>query len=141
MNLVVDCSFIMSSVLPDEKQLEIEKVFKDIFSGKYKVFVPAIFYLECNNVLISALKKKRITINDYEEYLQILSAFPFNIDKFCSTPESLHIIGKLSNKYALTSYDAAYLELSMRLEAKIATLDNCLAKSCKIVNIDSIIRV
>lgn len=137
MNLIVDCSFIMSSVLPDEKQLEIS--FKEIFNGKYKVFVPAIFYLECNNVLISSLKKQRIAVSDYKEYLQILSSFPFNIDKFCSTPESLHIIGKLANKYSLTSYDAAYLELSMRLEGKIATLDKYLAKSCKLSNIDCII--
>lgn len=139
MNLVVDCSFIMSSVLPDEKQPVVEKIFKDIFTGKDKILVPAIFYLECNNVLISSLKKKLINIDDYEEYLQILTAFPFNIDKFCSTSESLRIIGKLANKYALTSYDAAYLELSIRYEAKIATLDNYLAKSCKLADIDCVI--
>ena len=86
-------------------------------------------------MLISALKKKRINTKDYEEYLQILSSLPFHTDNFCSTPESLHIMGKLSNKYSLTSYDSAYLELSVRIDAIIATLDNHLAKSCKLANL------
>lgn len=68
---------------------------KYLSSGLYNVFVPALFYLECNNVLISLLKKQRISTSDREEYLQILSALPFNIDKFCSTPESLHTIARL----------------------------------------------
>lgn len=139
MNLVIDCSFIMSSILPDEKQGEIDKVFKGIFNGEYKVVVPAVFYLECNNVLISSLKKQRINLNDYKDYLQILSDFPFHTDKFCFTVESLQIIGKLATKYNLTTYDAAYLELSKRLEAKMATLDQHLARSCKEAGIETII--
>ncbi len=139
MNLVVDCSFILSSFLPDERQLQVDSVYKQMSSGLYNVFVPALFYLECNNVLISLLNKQRINTSDREEYLQILSVLPFNIDKFCSTAESLHTIARLATKYHLTSYDASYLELSIRLEAKIATLDNHLAKSCKIANIESII--
>ena len=139
MNLVIDCSFIMSSIVPDEKQEEIDKVFKGIFNGEYKVVVPAVFYMQCNNVLISSLKKLRINLNVYKDYLQILSDFPFHAGKFCTKVETLQIIGTLVIKYNLTSYDAAYLELSKRLEAKMATLDQHLSRRCKEVVIETII--
>ncbi|WP_410521148.1 type II toxin-antitoxin system VapC family toxin [Candidatus Tisiphia endosymbiont of Ditula angustiorana] len=139
MNLVVDCSFIMSSILSDEQQLKVDNIYHQISNKVYNIFAPAVFFLECNNVLISSLKKQRITKSNYEEYLHLLNTLPINIDKFCSSPESLHTIAKIATKYGLTSYDASYLELSLRLEAKIATLDNNLVNSCKIANIESII--
>ncbi len=60
MNLVTDCSFIMSSILPDENQKCVEDIYNDISNNTYKVYVPLVFYLEYNNVLLSALKRKRI---------------------------------------------------------------------------------
>ena len=139
MNLVIDCSFIMTSILPDELQLKVDEVYNQISNNVFNVYVPAVFYLECNNVLISSLKKQRINNSDYEEYLQILNQLPVTVDKFCSTSESLYSIGRIATAYNLTSYDSAYLELALRLEAKIATLDKELHSSCKIANIESII--
>jgi predicted nucleic acid-binding protein len=70
-----------------------------------------------------ALKRNRIKKPEHQEYLQSLNRLPINVDKFCSTPESLHIISKLSHENDLTTYDAAYLELALRLDAKLATFD------------------
>jgi len=139
MNLVIDCSFIMTSILPDELQLKVDEVYNQISNNVFNVYVPSIFYLECNNVLISSLKKQRINNSSYEEYLQILTQLPVTVDKFCSTSESLYSIGRIATAYSLTSYDSAYLELALRLEAKIATLDKELCNSCKIANIESVI--
>lgn len=139
MNLVIDCSFIMTSILPDELQLKVNEVYNQISNNVFNVYVPAVFYLECNNVLISSLKKQRINNSDYEEYLQILNQLPVTVDKFCSTSEALYSIGRIATAYNLTSYDSAYLELALRLEAKIATLDKELRSSCEIANIESII--
>ena len=135
MILVVDCSFIMSSLLPDEVGCKADAIYRKIASKLYEVYVPAIFYLECNNVLISSLKKERITKSDYEEYLSVLNKLPVTNDNFSCYPESLHTIGRLANTYNLTSYDAAYLELTIRLKAQIATLDKAITNTCKILNI------
>lgn len=139
MNLVIDCSFIMTSILPGELQLKVDEVYNQIADNVFNVYVPAVFYLECNNVLISSLKKQRINNSDYEEYLQILNQLPVTVDKFCSTSEALYSIGRIATANNLTSYDSAYLELALRLEAKIATLDKELRSSCEIANIESII--
>jgi predicted nucleic acid-binding protein len=117
----------------------VDEVYNQISNNVFNVYVPAVFYLECNNVLISSLKKQRINNSDYEEYLQILTQLPVTVDKFCSTSEALYSIGRIATAYNLTSYDSAYLELALRLKAKIATLDKELRSSCEIANIESII--
>lgn len=139
MNLVVDCSFIMSSVLPDETQPLVDNIYRQIANKIYYVFVPGIFYLECNNVLISSLRKNRINKSDCADYLQLLTALPIKIDKFCSTPESLYSIAKIAGNYNLTAYDAAYLEIAERLGAKVATLDRNLALACRNAHIELLI--
>lgn len=127
MRLVIDCSFIMATVLPDEKQNKVNILFSQIANRVYNIYVPSIFFLECSNVLLYSLKRKRIGINDYEEYLNFLEQLPLNVDKFSSTPESLFTISKIATKYDLTSYDSAYLELALRMEAALATLDKSLS--------------
>lgn len=124
--LVIDTSFIMADLLPDESGIDIDLAL-------YDIHVPALFYLECMNVLNVALKRKRIKQDDYQEYLQILKQFPLSVDKFSATPESLHLISKLSQQFDLSTYDAAYLELAIRLGAKLATLDKKL-KAASIKN-------
>lgn len=135
MNLVVDCSFIMSSILPDENQEKIQEIYSHISQNIYKVYVPAIFYLECGNVLISSLKRNRITEEQHSDYISSLGSLPINIDKFCSNPESLYAIGSLAKRYNLSSYDASYIELAIRMDASIATLDKHLIACCKMLNI------
>jgi len=135
MNLVVDCSFIMSSILPDENQAKIENIYKQIDGGIYKVYVPSIFYLECHNVLLCALKRKRINKNNYNDYLEILSSLPISVDNSSSTTDSFYTIGNISNKYNLTSYDASYVDLAIRMSATIATFDKKLANACEQANV------
>lgn len=130
MNLVVDCSFFMSSVLPGETQEKINDIFYKISQNEFKVYVPAIFYLECINVLVSSLSRKKITQESFAEYTNLLSAMPLIVDKFSSTSESVYAIGKLAVKYSLTSYDASYLDLAIRNEAALASLDKKLIDAC-----------
>lgn len=139
MNLIVDCSFIMSSVLPDENKENIKNIYQQIVENKYKIYAPVIFYLECTNVLTLALKRNRIIEEQFIEYLSLLSLLPINIDKFSATSEALYTISNLARKYNLTTYDASYLEVALRMEAAIATLDNNLINVSKALNITTII--
>lgn len=139
MNLVVDCSFFMSSILPDETEEKIEDVFYRISQREFTVYVPSIFYLECTNVLVSSLNRKRITQESFEEYTNLLRLMPITVDGFSSTPEAIYSIGKLAYKHNLSAYDASYLDLAIRLEASIASLDKKLLDSCLRANINSVL--
>lgn len=138
MNLVVDCSFFMSSILPDETQDKIEDVFHGISQKKFTVYVPSIFYLECSNVLVSSLSRNRINQESFEEYSNLLKLMPITVDKFSATSESIYSIARLANKYNLSSYDASYLDLAIRLEASVASLDKKLLDVCAKANIPSV---
>ena len=139
MNLVVDCSFFMSSILPDETQERIDSIFGQIAQNEFTVYAPSIFYLECTNVLVSSLNRQRINQENFEEYTNLLKLMPITIDQFASTPESIYSIGKLAKKYNLSSYDASYLDLAIRLEAHVASLDKKLNAACIQASVNLII--
>lgn len=138
MNLVVDCSFFMSSILPDETQNKVEEIFYRISQREFIVYVPSIFYLECSNVLVSSLSRNRINQKSFEEYSNLLKLMPITVDKFSATSESIYSITRLANKHNLSSYDASYIDLAIRLEASIASLDKKLLDACAKANIPSV---
>lgn len=121
---VIDCSFFLSSLLPDEPK-------SDFVFADYSIHVPSIFFLECLNVLATALRKKRITNSQYEEIIDCFRTLPFIVDNFSSTQESLYLVSTISRENNLTSYDASYLELALRLKAPIGTLDYKMMEACK----------
>ncbi|MBA2628962.1 MAG: type II toxin-antitoxin system VapC family toxin [Rickettsiaceae bacterium] len=47
----------------------------------------------------------------------------------------MYTIGNLAKKYNLSSYDASYLDVAIRMEASVATLDKHLIASCKMIDI------
>ncbi len=121
---VIDCSFFLSSLLPDEK-----KEGFDFFA--FSIHVPPIFFLECLNVLATAFKKQRITKTQYEESITAFKDLPFLVDNFSSTQESIYPLYQLSQEHNLTSYDASYLELALRLKSPLGTLDKKMIEACK----------
>jgi predicted nucleic acid-binding protein len=125
---VVDCSFFLSFIMPDEKNYDIDL-------SSYAVYVPSIFFLECMNVLKTALKKQRITQHQHEECIWAFKDLPFNVDHFSSTQESLQTISRLSREHDLTSYDASYIELALRLKASIGTHDKKMVEACALQKI------
>jgi predicted nucleic acid-binding protein len=109
---------------------------KQLQYASYKIYAPAIFYLECTNVLLSVINRKRINLEDYQEYLITIQDLPITIDKFSALAESLYFISELAIQNNLSSYDASYLELAIRLKARVATFDNSLIKACKAHHIE-----
>ncbi len=85
-------------------------------------FVPRIWWYEIRNLLLVNEKRQRITSDDSLAFLALLSSFPIQIDQvFEEDP-----IFRLSRRYRLSFYDAAYLELASRHGIPIATLDKAL---------------
>lgn len=120
---VIDCSYFLSFIMPDEKN-------NDIDLAAYAVFVPSIFFLECMNVLKTSIKKQRITQIQYDECMWAFKDLPFTVDHFSSTQESLQTISRLSLEHNLTTYDASYIELAIRLNAKLGTHDKKIIEVC-----------
>ena len=81
--------------------------------------VPALFWFEIRNVLLVGERRGRNTPADSALFLARLDALPIEVDGMPMSGEVL----SLARCYALTVYDAAYLELTRRRGVALATLD------------------
>lgn len=91
--------------------------------------VPPIWPLEVGNVLLVALKRGRVPRSDFLQLVGRLKELPVLIDDD-ATEYALSGTIELADRFGLTTYDAAYLELARRRSLPLATLDDPLRKAC-----------
>jgi predicted nucleic acid-binding protein len=118
--VVIDPSVIVPLALTDEDREPALKVLDAVQSEG--ATVPALFWFEARNILIVAERRGRITPADTSAFLTDLSALQVAVDRV--PDESVHLA--LARDQRLTVYDASYLELALRLNAPLATLDRAL---------------
>ena len=90
--------------------------------------VPALWALEMGNILLGAEKRKRITRARTVEFLEILGELDIRVDPDLPGRTFRDVL-PLARERRLTTYDAAYLELAMRLGLPLATKDAALARA------------
>jgi predicted nucleic acid-binding protein len=90
--------------------------------------VPSLFPLEVANVLLVAERRKRCSEAEAVRFVELLDSLPIITDDETAR-RALDRTYQLAREYGLTSYDAAYLELAMRLGAPLATMDRQLAEA------------
>jgi len=125
---VVDNSVVMSWCFEDEGNIYADAVLESLESRE--AFVPTIWPLEVGNVLLVAERKKRLTQAAVVRFLALLGGLPITVEQ--ETPERmLKEIVSLAREHGLSTYDASYLDLAMRFDLPIATLDAALVKAAK----------
>ena len=85
-----------------------------------RAIVPALWQLEFVNVLRTACKRKRIIAAQAQQIIEQICGLPIEIDSETAAPAELLA---LALRYDLSSYDATYLALALRLQLPIATKD------------------
>jgi predicted nucleic acid-binding protein len=86
--------------------------------------VPAIFPLELVNGLRKAEQAGRIQSRDVDAFLVLIEGLGIMQDReSAAMPVVFGRILNLMRKHGLSSYDAAYLELAVRMRLPLATLD------------------
>jgi len=131
-SFVLDCSITMAWCFEDEMNDYADSILENLKDST--AIVPTIWPLEVANVLLIAKKNKRITEVQAASFIDALSALPIIVDQ-STTSRAMHSIFVLANKADLTIYDAAYLELAIREEIPLLTLDNGVIKAAKKMNI------
>lgn len=124
--LVIDCSAAVPWFLDDEANAWSEGLLDGL--PRYSLHVPALWHLEFANVLLTAQRRKRIAARDARGLLARASRLPLATD---GRVVPLVEIADLAEAHGITTYDAAYLELAMRLKCPLATQDKVLAKVAK----------
>ncbi|MFQ5713277.1 MAG: type II toxin-antitoxin system VapC family toxin [Candidatus Scalinduaceae bacterium] len=122
---VLDCSVTMSWCFEDENNRYADSVLERL--SKLEATVPSIWPLEVTNVLLVGERKKRIKKADSMRFIELLRALPISIDE-STTSRAMREVFTLAREYNLSSYDAAYLELTIRLGLPFATSDSTLCR-------------
>jgi len=90
--------------------------------------VPSLWRLEVASGLQSALRRRRITRDYRDASLADLRVLAITVD-FATDQQAWAKTLELSDHFGLTPYDAAYLELALRRNLPLATLDEALQKA------------
>ena len=125
---ILDCSYCASLFLPDEKSENIKKSFLKIEDSD-EVYIPLLWWYEMSNVLTTAVKRNRLKHNDVLNINKLLSSFNFITDSIYGSEYTEKLL-ELTQIYNLSAYDAAYLELAIRKQGSIGTLDKDLNAAC-----------
>jgi predicted nucleic acid-binding protein len=93
-----------------------------------RAMVPVTWSLEVANVISRGESAGILHPGDSDKFIQKLDRMNIAVDHATHEKAFVETL-KLSRKYRLTSYDASYLELSLRHGVPIATLDKALRRA------------
>ncbi len=126
--VVLDCSIALTWCFEDEASPETDGLFERVRDEG--AIVPGLWYLEVSNVLLQAEKRGRIGIGDVMTRLDLIAELPISVDQQ-TTVRAWRETLTLARAEGLTTYDATYLELSVRRGLPLLTKDNELADAAK----------
>jgi predicted nucleic acid-binding protein len=122
-SLVLDSSATLAWIYGDETTEPIRRLF-DLVAEEGAV-VPALWRLEVANSLTVAVRRGRIDAGFRRAALGDLGLLDITTDQHTDSyawSETLNV----ADRFGLTVYDAAYLELAQRRSLPLATLDEAL---------------
>lgn len=94
-----------------------------------EVIVPSIWSLEMANVLLVNERRGRISTSDAARYIGLLGELLIVMDRQ-PIMQPFDATMNLARRFQLSSYDAAYVELAVRVNAPLATLDRKMQRVC-----------
>ena len=129
---VIDNSVVMAWCFEDEISPYADSILDSLENTT--AIVPSIWPLEVGNVLLVAERKKRLSAAASNKFISLLSELPIIVDQ--EPPDRMiREIFSLARKYQLSTYDASYLDLAIKRELPIATLDDRLIAVAKKINV------
>jgi predicted nucleic acid-binding protein len=131
-DLVLDASLALRWFPDDEADREYALGILASLS-KNRAVVPILWFYEVGNGLVMACRRKRITYDQVEGFLQRVKALPIEAAEF--SPAEILELPAVAQAHKLTNYDAAYLALAMRSGLPIATIDAGLRRAAEAVGV------
>lgn len=126
MSLVLDSSVTLAWLYSDEQTPAVQGVFERVVSSR--AWVPSLWHLEIANSLQTAVRRGRIDAAFRDASLGDLALLNISVD-----PDTDRLAWSdtlaLADRFQLTLYDAAYLELAQRLTLPLASLDEALRRA------------
>ena len=130
---VLDNSVVMRWCFDDMQNDYAEAVLK-LMSNNGNAIVPVLWRYEVTAVLSKAQKIGSISEDKFIGFIDDLNAFSITVD-YEGIERIMNDVRLIAVTYGLTGYDAAYLELAIRNDLPIATLDKDLQKAAQMAGV------
>ncbi len=126
---VIDASITLPCCFADEATPYTDRLLSRVTAGE-EVAVPSHWPMEVPNGLLQAKRRARVTDEIIRRFIRDLGGFRILVDRRYG---SFHLdrVRALAERHSLTSYDAGYLELAMRVGLPLTTLDAQLEKAAQ----------
>jgi predicted nucleic acid-binding protein len=126
---VLDASVVLTWCFPDENAVYATHV-ATLFKRGDTAVVPALWPHEVLNALLVGEKRKRISAELIQSFVNDLATLPVALQP-TSAETVFDRVQRLSRQYGLTAYDSAYLDLALDNGLPLATLDEDLARAAR----------
>lgn len=126
--IIVDASVVLAWFFRDEKSAAIDAMWAR--TDAELLTVPTHWFAEVANGMLVGERRRRSTEAQAALTIELLDAMDVDIDGD-GTRRAMTAILPLARRHQLTVYDAAYLELAMRRNLPLATLDTALAGAAR----------
>ena len=123
MTLVIDASLTLAWYFEDESTPDTDELLTCVADAG--ALVPGLWRLEVANGFQMAVNRQRIDAVYRDASLNELTLLPITIDTDTNTYAWSTTL-RLAERFSLTAYQAAYLELAQRCSLPLATLDPAL---------------
>ncbi len=127
-DVVVDASIALAWCFPDEASDYADRVLLAL--AGHTILVPAAWSLEVTNGLLIGERRKRLKPPEVSRFLALLEGLSIAEEGHAVT-DTVNQVLPVARDCGLSAYDAAYLELALRRNAPLATLDSNLEKAAK----------
>lgn len=121
---VIDSSLAAAWCFPDERTDYTNAVLQSL-TAPIEATAPHLWAYEIRNSVLMGMRRRRITKTAAQEFLDSLQDLPIR----CTGPVSYDAIFQLADSNGLTVYDAAYLDLAVRENLPLASLDGALVRA------------
>ncbi len=132
---VVDASLALGWYLSDEQDRAYNLA---VLTGlkENDAVVPALWMYEVSNGLVTAHRRQRLAESDIDAILASLRSLPISIEP--PTADTLTRLPQLARDHQLTAYDAAYIDVALRLNLPIATKDHAMKRAMAACDIKAV---